>query len=109
VLLNPQEHEKTILHITGPTALSNNEIAAVLSEVTGKPIKHVSLPFPEYFATVKDSTPQWFWPFLEAYENHAVEGHAQLVNSTFFKLTGKQPTPIKAVFEANKTAIMLPK
>jgi len=105
ILLNPQGHEKVIHHITGPAALSNDDVAKLLSEVTGKSVKHVSLPFDQYFPIVKDILPGYFIPLIEAYENHATEGHSQLVTSTFFKLTGRHPTPFKAVLEANKSTI----
>jgi NAD(P)H dehydrogenase (quinone) len=105
ILLNPQGHEKSILHLTGPAALSNDEIAAVLSEVSGKPVKHISLPAAEYFAVAKQIIPQWFFPYIQAYESHAAEGHDNLVTPTFFKLTGQQSTPFKAVLEANKSRL----
>jgi hypothetical protein len=37
--------------------------------------------------------------------NHAAEGHDELVTSTFFKLTGKQPIPFDKVLEANKSIL----
>ena len=105
ILLKPQGHDKSILHLTGPAALSNDDVAALLSQVSGKPVKHVSLPSSEYFAVAKDKIPQWFLPYIQAYENHAAEGHDELVTSTFFKLTGKQPTSFETVLEANKSII----
>jgi NAD(P)H dehydrogenase (quinone) len=105
ILLKPQGHEKAILHLTGPAALSNDDVATLLSEVSGKPVKHVSLSPLEYFAATKTIIPQWFIPYIQAYESHAAEGHDELVTSTFFKLTGKQQTSFQAVLEANKSII----
>jgi len=105
VLLNPQPHEKSILNITGPAALSNDEVIAVLSEISGKPIKHVALPASEFFPIIKKIIPQWFVPYILAYEKHAIEGNSQLVTDTFFKLTGKQPTSFKTIIEANKNLL----
>jgi len=105
VLLKPQGFGKSILHLTGPAALSNDDVATLLSEVSGKPVKHVSLPSSEYFAIAKGIIPQWFIPYIQAYESHAAEGHDGLVTSTFFKLTGKQPTSFKTMLEANKSII----
>jgi len=102
ILLNTEGHDKAIHDITGPEALSNDEVAALLSEVAGKPVKHVNLPFDEYNAIAKKEFPAFFHPIVYTYENLAVEGYSQLVTSAFFKITGRQPTPFKVVLEANK-------
>jgi len=102
LLLNPLGHERNIYNITGPEALSNHDVANIISEVKGKQVKHVNLPINEYIDKVKGKVSPVYHRMFTGYETHSAEGYLELITTDFFKLTGKQPTTFKSVLEQFK-------
>lgn len=97
---------KRILEITGPEALSANDIARIASEVTGKPINTVQVN-EEQFAqgAIAAGVPEETARFFAALETNTREGALDIVTDHFEKLTGRKPTTVKEFLEANRAAL----
>lgn len=54
VILTETGHENRAYHLTGPEALSNHDIAAILSEVTGRTIQYINIPEEAARASLKN-------------------------------------------------------
>ncbi|MFD0470805.1 hypothetical protein ACFQ0B_22785 [Nonomuraea thailandensis] len=51
VLLAPQEHEGVTYHLTGPQALTLDEVAATISAATGRDVTYHAETVPEAYAS----------------------------------------------------------
>ena len=76
-------HENKIYDLTGPELVGTREIAAAASAVSGKPIEIVE----------GGSAPPFALPALA------------FVSSDFETLTGRRPTSVRELLEANKNAL----
>jgi NAD(P)H dehydrogenase (quinone) len=87
-VLSTSGHEGKVYDITGPELLGVREAAAAASAVTGKPIEVVQ--------GGADTRPGFGRP-------------AMAFTTTHFKdLTGREPTSVRQLFEANKQALLTP-
>jgi len=102
VLLSPQGHEKMIYNITGSEALTEKDVAKLISEVKGKKVECVNLPFAEYMEKAKSGIPEIYHGITESYEKHAFDGHEELITLDYVNITGRQPTTFKTVLEQTK-------
>jgi uncharacterized protein YbjT (DUF2867 family) len=59
--LTTEGHEGKIYMLTGPTAVSCNEIAGLITEATGKPMRYVDMPAEEYKAHMRDCGCEQAW------------------------------------------------
>lgn len=80
-------HENRIYDITGPELIGVREIAEAASAVTGKKIEVTT-------AAPGASPPQRFGPSLSVTSNHVEQ------------LTGRPATSLRALYEANKSALL---
>jgi len=87
-VLSTPGHENKAYDITGPALLGVRETAAVASAVTGKPIEVVQ--------GGADVRPGFGRPAMSFTTSH------------FQDLTGRAPTSVHTLFEANKTALLTP-
>ncbi len=88
-VLSTPGHENKAYDITGPALLGVRETAAVASAVTGKPIEVVQ--------GGADVRPGFGRPAMSFTTSH------------FQDLTGRAPTSVRTLFEANKTALLTPR
>jgi uncharacterized protein YbjT (DUF2867 family) len=86
-------HEGKAYTLTGPEALSNAEVAEVLSEDTGREIRYVDLP-PEQFkqALVGAGMPEWSASALLDLQQFYGRGGASAVTREVEQLLGRKPT-----------------
>src|SRR5690606_16431675 len=87
-VLSTAGHENTAYEITGPELVGVRETAAAASAVTGRPIE------------VLDETPEN--PTRPGFGRPAMT----LVTDHFERLTGRAPTSVRALFEANRAALL---
>jgi NAD(P)H dehydrogenase (quinone) len=87
-VLTTPGHENKAYDITGPELLGVRQIASTASRVTGKPIEIVQ--------GGADARPGFGRPAMAFTTNH------------FQDLTGKAPTSVRALFEANERALLTP-
>ena len=90
--LTENGHEDKAYALTGPEALSNMQIAEILSDDTGREIKYVDLP-PEQFkqALVGAGLPEWSADALVELQQFYRKGGANDVTSDVEDLLGRRP------------------
>jgi len=96
VTLTEEGHEGKSYNLTGPRALSNEDIAEILSEVTGDQIKFVPISDEvERRNLIEDGAPDWLADSLvELHRLWRAEGAAQILN-TVRDITGRDALPFE--------------
>lgn len=97
LLGRPERHSGKIYDLTGPHALTNQEIAASISEVTGKSIMYI--PIGEDTArTGMESygVSNWMIDVMLSLNEYIKSGKAALINSTVHELIGHDPNTFQA-------------
>ena len=84
-ILTTPGHENKTYDITGPELVSDRDFAALLTEITGKPVKVAVRPGNPAFGSPK-------------------EGH---VSTAIEQLTGKKPTSVRELLMANKDKLLV--
>jgi uncharacterized protein YbjT (DUF2867 family) len=93
ILASPEKHLKKTYDLTGPEALNNEELALILSRVTGKPITYVDIDE----ATARQGlaqmgTPEWNIRLLESLNRRIKLGMASELTPWVRTIIGKPPT-----------------
>jgi NAD(P)H dehydrogenase (quinone) len=98
---------RTRLDITGPEALTSEQVAAITSRVTGRPVKHVSLP-PEALkeGMVKNGLPPPVADLLLSFDAANQAGEFAVVTDAVLKLTGKAPQSVEEFLTAHRSALL---
>jgi len=93
--------------VTGPDALSTDEIARLASDVFGKPIEVVRLS-DERLAELLSAAgvPASFVPLVVAFDANTRAGKVDIVSGAVRKLTGRDPQSLRQFMTANKAALM---
>lgn len=92
--------------LSGSEAFSNAEIAAMASEVVGKPIAVVNLTDEQLAEGMKAAgVPAPVVPLLVSFEAATRAGVLGTVSNDIETLTGRKPAPLKAWLAANKAAL----
>jgi len=95
-------HEKT-LQLDNNVAVNANEIAAALSEISGKKIVAKQISVDDLAAVLKANLPEAMKPasrfIAQIYRDidHGVEKGENTISNDYFALTGESPTPLKDV------------
>ena len=96
-----------ILDVTGPEAVTQDEIAAIASEITGKPVKHVALsPDDLKKGMIAAGTPEMFADVLLEFDTATAQGYLAVVTPTVKDLTGREPTSVREYLLANRDALL---
>ncbi len=96
----------SILDVTGPDALSGDDLAALLSEVSGKPVQHLSVPPAALIdGLVAHGLPKPFAELLASFDAATVRGDYAKTAPTVQQLAGVAPTSIKQWLLANRAAL----
>lgn len=104
--LASDEGESVTYTLTGPEALTSDEIAARASKALGKPITVVHLTDEQLAEGMKQAgVPDAVIPMLVSFETNTREGGIDVVTGDIEKLSGRAPAPIETFFEANKAAL----
>ncbi|HVY21658.1 MAG TPA: SDR family oxidoreductase [Bauldia sp.] len=98
---------KQVFDIGGPEALSADEIAALLSEISGKPVKAVNIP-PDALiqGMVQAGMPAEFGGVMARFDVDAGKGHLAVVSGDVEKLTGRKPRSLADFLKAHRGAIV---
>lgn len=93
--------------VTGPEALSNAEIAAIASDLTGKPIAVVDVTDDQLAGGAKAAgVPDFVIDnFIVPFDRNAREGKVAAVTDAVEKLWGAKPTSVRSFLAANKAAL----
>ncbi len=105
VLASPPAGNHT-LTLTGAKTLSTREIAALASEVTGKPLTVIDVT-PEQLAGGMKAAglPEMIIPMLVSFDVNTKAGGFDVLTDDVKRLTGREPRSLKAFFEENKAAL----
>ena len=90
--LTESGHEGKAYDITGPEALTYEDVAAVLSDVLGRKITHINLPPADLKAgMLAAGIPGWMAEHLLDLQRHYREGKAAAVTDEVKTITGRDP------------------
>ncbi len=102
-LSKPSTNE--IFTLTGPELLTTKEIAALASDVIGKPLAVVNLTDEQLAGGMKAAgVPEAIIPMLVSFDTNTREGSFDILTSDVETLTDRKPEPLRAFFQANKAA-----
>ncbi|MFD2516185.1 SDR family oxidoreductase [Pontibacter locisalis] len=89
-------HEGKIYELTGPEALSNDDVAQIISEVTGKQVAYVDVPVQEAKLVMKEQgVPEKLADALVELDEVYKAGYSNEVNDEVQYVTGKKPHSFK--------------
>jgi len=99
-VLTGQGHENRSYELTGPAAVSFEEIAAKISAVTGKNVSYVS-PAPEVFTAelTKAGVPAEYIGLFAGFSGATKEGEFASISTDLEKLTGRKGGSVEAFLE----------
>ncbi|MER9679660.1 SDR family oxidoreductase [Mesorhizobium sp. M0184] len=99
--------ESTTYTLTGPKAHTMAEIAALVTEVTGKPIEVIQLSDEALTEGLKAAgVPEAFAPVIVSFDTNTRSGRIGMVTDAVKTLSGRKPQPLKQFLEANKAALV---
>ncbi|WP_369779670.1 NAD(P)H-binding protein [Streptomyces sp. R33] len=87
------------LVLTGPEALSHDDIAALLTDVTGRPVVHRRLTYDAMRDRLAAVIPAEFAAMLAGMDRAIAEGAEDRTTDTVQRLTGRPPHGFRAVAE----------
>lgn len=89
-------HEGQAYTLTGPEALSNYEVAAILSDVLGREIKYVDVPEQQARQGMEAAgMPEWFIARMEELNRAGKAGYMATISQDIEKVTGARPTSFR--------------
>ncbi|MEU6219362.1 NmrA family NAD(P)-binding protein [Streptomyces sp. NPDC047022] len=91
------------LVLTGPEALSYDDIATIVAEVTGRPVTHRNLTYEQMRDRLAAFMPLEFASVLAGMDRAIAEGAEDRVTDTVRRLTGRPPHGFRAVAERELT------
>ncbi|QYB00506.1 NmrA family NAD(P)-binding protein (plasmid) [Rhodococcus sp. USK10] len=89
----------TDLILTGPEALSYDDVAAIVTEVTGRPVAHRHLSYEQMRDRLTAVVPLEFAAMLAGMDRAVAEGAEDRVTDTVQRLTGRPPRALRALLE----------
>lgn len=104
-LANPPASSVTYT-LTGAEAFTNDEVAALASEIIGKPIQVVHLTDEQLAGGMKAAgVPDAYIPTFVSFDTAARTGGLATVTGDVEKLSGRKPQPLAAFLTENKAAL----
>lgn len=97
--LTETQAPNTDLIITGPTALGYSDIAAVLTQVTGRTVTHSRLTYEQMRDRLTADMPVKFAAMLAGMDQAIAEGAEDRTTDTVERLTGRPPRSFRAFAE----------
>ncbi|MFI9206091.1 NmrA family NAD(P)-binding protein [Streptomyces sp. NPDC053048] len=97
--LTDEHAPNTDLVLTGPETLSYNDIATIITEVTGRPVVHRPLPYEQMRDRLAAQLPMEFAELLAGMDRAVAEGAEDRTTDTVQHITGRPPHSFRAVAE----------
>jgi ergot alkaloid biosynthesis protein len=97
--LTTAQAPNTDLVLTGPQALSYGDVAAVLTEVTGRTVAHRQLTYEQMRDRLAAGIPAEFAELLAGMDRAIAEGAEDRTTDTVQRLTGRPPRSFRAFVE----------
>ncbi len=103
-LSRPSANE--ILTLTGPALYTITDVAALASQVTGKPLAVVNLSDEQLAGGLKAAgLPEAIIPMMVSFDTNSRQGGFDILTKDFEQLTGLAPQPLDDFLNANKAAL----
>ncbi|NOU27465.1 MAG: hypothetical protein HOO96_06100 [Polyangiaceae bacterium] len=94
------------LDVTGPAAVSSPELAALVSEITGRPVAHVSVSPEELVnALTSHGLPAPIAALLASFDTAIAKGDLAAVTDTVARLGGRAPQTVRDFLVAHRAAL----
>jgi uncharacterized protein YbjT (DUF2867 family) len=97
--LTDEQAPNTDLVITGPEALGHDDIAAIITEVTGRPVVHRRLSYEQMRDRLAGEVPVEFAAMLAGMDRAIAGGAEDRVTDTVQRLTDRPPRTFRAFLE----------
>lgn len=97
--LTDERAPNTDLVLTGPEALSHDDIAAVVTEVTGRSVTHCRLSYEQMRDRLAAEVPREFAAMLAGLDRAIADGAEDRVTDTVQRVTGRPPGTFRALLE----------
>ena len=105
VLTDPARYENQTLDVTGPEALTLDEIAAILTRVQGRPVTYVRETIEEaYESRKKWPAAQWQYDSWVSTYTSIARREMDVVSTTVRDVTGRDPLTFEEVARAALTS-----
>jgi NAD(P)H dehydrogenase (quinone) len=97
---------RRILDITGPKPVTQDEVAAIASELTGRPIKHVNLTLDAQRAGMASAgLPPFLIDALQRFQIAASQGFHAITTPAAAELTGRPPQSVRDFLTTNRAKL----
>lgn len=97
---------KTVLDITGPAALTQSELAGIVSEITGKAVEYVAVSPETATQNLQGAgLPLPIAQLLVSFEVAGTRGQLAVVSSAVRELTGKEPKSVREFLSEQRAAL----
>jgi NAD(P)H dehydrogenase (quinone) len=106
-VLTTGDHEGRAYDITGPQPLSQDDVAALLSEISGRPVEAVAVDDEEFVGGLAAAgIPELVARGIASYGRAIREGFIGEASGAVEFLTGRPPRSLREVFEAHHGELM---
>ena len=100
-------HEGKVYDITGPQPLGQDDVAALLSDISGRPVEAVAVDDEEFVGSLAAAgIPEPVARGLATYGRAIREGYIGEASGAVEDLTGRPPRSLREVFEAHRDELM---
>jgi len=105
ILSDPKKHSGKTYELNGPEAVSNAEVAARISRITGSQVSYVDIPEDAQRKAMLDmKMPEWQVNAILELQEYYRSGNCAAVDSTVQGLLGKPARTLDAFLSENKAA-----
>jgi uncharacterized protein YbjT (DUF2867 family) len=103
VLISPENHSGKTYELMGPEALSNEQIAGKISQITGRNVKYVDIPEEAQRKSMLEAgMPEWQVTALLDLQAYYVTGKCAAVTDVLANLLARAPITIDRFLKENK-------
>ena len=106
-VLTTEGHEDKAYDITGPESFSQGDVAALLSEVSGRPVEAVAVGDEAFIQGLTTAgVPEPAAREFASYGRAIREGYIDQISGEVENLTGRAPRSLRQVFEAHRDELL---
>jgi NAD(P)H dehydrogenase (quinone) len=106
-VLTTESHESRAYDITGPEALGQGDVAALLSEVSGRPVEAVAVDDEAFIQGLTSAgVPEPAAREFASYGRAIREGYIDQISGAVENLAGRPPRSLREVFEAHRDELL---
>jgi len=99
--------DNAIYTLTGSTSLTIEDVASVVSKITGRPLQVVQVNDEQFAAGLTGAgLPKFVVDMLVSADANARAGKFDILTNDFNKLTGKEPQTLRSFVEEHKAALL---